>query len=45
MEFAHAVADHVIFMADGVIAESGTPEAVFSSERVKGFIGALSNKV
>jgi polar amino acid transport system ATP-binding protein len=29
MEFAHSVSDQVIFMADGVIAEQGTPEAVF----------------
>lgn len=29
MEFAHNVSDKVIFMADGVIAEQGTPEQVF----------------
>jgi polar amino acid transport system ATP-binding protein len=29
MEFAHSVSDQVIFMADGVIAEQGTPDQVF----------------
>jgi polar amino acid transport system ATP-binding protein len=29
MEFARSVSDQVIFMADGVIAEQGTPEDVF----------------
>ena len=29
MEFARHVADKVIFMADGVIEEEGTPEEVF----------------
>ena len=29
MEFARHVADKVIFMADGVIEECGTPEEVF----------------
>lgn len=31
MEFAKNVADKVIFMADGVIAEMGTPEEVFDN--------------
>ncbi len=31
MEFARNVADKVIFMADGVIVEQGTPEEVFGS--------------
>ena len=31
MEFAKNVADKVIFMADGVIEESGTPEEVFDN--------------
>ena len=31
--FASSVADHVIFMADGVIEEEGTPEQVFGSPR------------
>ena len=33
MEFARNVADRIIFMADGVIEEEGTPEQVFGSPR------------
>jgi ABC-type polar amino acid transport system ATPase subunit len=38
------VADHVIFMDDGVIAEEGTPDEVIShpkNERTKAFPGRL----
>ncbi len=41
MEFAKNVADKVIFMADGIIEEMGTPEEVFSnpkSEKTKAFL-------
>ena len=41
MEFAKNVADKVIFMADGVIEEEGTPEQVFDnpqSEKTKAFL-------
>ena len=41
MEFARNVADKVIFMADGVIEEMGTPEQVFDcpqSEKTKAFL-------
>ncbi|MFU0832467.1 MAG: Amino acid ABC transporter ATP-binding protein, PAAT family [Oscillospiraceae bacterium] len=41
MAFARDVADKVIFMADGVIVEQGTPEQVFGnaqSERTKSFL-------
>ena len=41
MEFAKSVADVVIYMADGVIEEIGTPEEVFdhpSSEKTRSFI-------
>ena len=31
MGFAKEVADRVIFMADGIIAEEGTPEEVFNN--------------
>ena len=31
MGFAQEVADRVIFMADGVIAEEGTPDEVFNN--------------
>ena len=33
MEFARGVADHVIYMADGVIEEEGTPEEVFGNPK------------
>ena len=46
MEFARSVADVVIYMADGVIEEMGTPEEVFEhprSEKTKAFLrGAAS---
>ena len=35
MEFARSVADVVIYMADGVIEEFGTPEEVFGNPRSK----------
>ena len=41
MEFAKSVADVVIYMADGVIEEMGTPEAVFDyprSEKTRAFL-------
>ena len=41
MEFAKSVADVVIYMADGVIEEIGTPEQIFDnpqSERTRAFI-------
>lgn len=41
MEFAKNVADKIIFMADGVIEEIGTPEEVFDnpkSEKTKAFL-------
>lgn len=41
MEFARNVADKVIFMADGIIEESGTPEEIFGnpkSEKLKSFL-------
>ena len=47
MEFAKSVADVVIYMADGVIEEMGTPEQVFEnpqSEKTRNFLrGALEN--
>lgn len=45
MEFAKNVADKVIFMADGVIEEEGTPEEVFEhtkSERTKTFFASYT---
>ena len=47
MEFAKSVADVVIYMADGVIEEMGTPEEVFDnpkSEKTRSFLqGAQEN--
>ena len=43
MAFARGVADKVIYMADGVIEEMGTPEEVFDhpkSEKTQAFLGA-----
>ena len=47
MEFARHVADKVIFMADGVIAEEGNAAEVFEnpqSEELKAFLGAAKRK-
>ncbi len=46
MEFARNVADVVIYMADGVIEEMGTPEQVFEnprSEKTKAFLHGAQN--
>ena len=41
MNFAKNVADHIIFMEQGVIAEQGTPDELFNSnnQRMKDFLG------
>ena len=47
MEFARSVADRVIFMADGVIEEMGTPEQVFDdpqSEKTRVFLRGAQEK-
>ena len=47
MEFARRVADKVIFIADGVIEEEGTPDEVFDtpkSEKTKNFLRSRENK-
>ena len=47
MGFAREVADRVIFMADGVITEEGTPEQIFDTpqqERTRAFLNATLNK-
>lgn len=44
MGFARQVADRIVFMADGQILESGTPEHFFNEpehERVKQFLGKI----
>lgn len=41
MDFAKSVSDKVVFMADGVIEEAGTPEQIFEnpqSEKTKSFL-------
>ena len=46
MEFAKCVADVVIYMADGVIEEMGTPAEIFDhprSEKLKNFLGGTQN--
>ena len=43
MEFARNVSDRIIFIADGVIEEEGTPEEIFGnpkSEKTKAFLSA-----
>ncbi len=47
MEFAKSVADVVIYMADGVIEEMGTPEDVFDrprSEKTRSFLRGAQEK-
>lgn len=46
MAFARDVADRVIFMDEGIIAEEGTPEEVFSDqagERIQMFLSRFNN--
>jgi polar amino acid transport system ATP-binding protein len=43
MDFAKSVSDKVIFMADGVIEEMGTPEVVFDNPRSPKTKAFLSN--
>ena len=46
MEFARNVADTIIYMADGVIEEMGTPEQVFDhpkSEKTRAFLNGAQN--
>ena len=46
MEFAKNVADRVIFMADGVIEEDGTPEEVLvnpKNDKIKSFLSVLKS--
>lgn len=47
MNFAKNVSDKVIFMADGIIEECGTPEEIFDnpkSQRLKDFLRSSLNK-
>ena len=45
MKFARDISDHVIFMADGVIAEEGDPEELFSHPKSPRLQAFLSNAV
>jgi len=45
MRLARDVANHIIFLHEGLIEEQGTPEAVFNqtkSARLKNFLSATS---
>lgn len=46
MEFARNISDRIIFMDKGVVAVSGTPEKVFSSDnrRMQEFLGKLKHE-
>jgi ABC-type polar amino acid transport system ATPase subunit len=47
MSFARDVADRVVFMDQGVIAEEGKPEAMFASpktERVRAFLKRYNDR-
>ena len=47
MGFARQVADRIVFMADGMILEEGTPDEFFenpSNERLKQFLGKIIRK-
>ena len=47
MDFARSVADKIIFVADGIIEEEGTPEQVLvnpKSEKIRSFLSVLDNK-
>ncbi len=48
MDFARAVSDKIIFMADGVIEEMGTPEEIFDapkSEKTRAFFVKATERV
>ena len=44
MGFAREVASRILFLADGIIAEEGTPQQIFNqpkTERLKGFLSKV----
>jgi len=44
MKFARSVANHIVFLHNGIIEEQGPPEAIFGapkSERLKKFISSI----
>ncbi len=47
MSFAKSISDKVVFMADGVIEEMGTPSDIFDnpkSQKLKNFLSAITNE-
>jgi polar amino acid transport system ATP-binding protein len=47
MGFAKKVSDKVVFMADGVIEEAGSPKKIFDnpkSEKLIHFLSSINNK-
>ena len=47
MSFAKSISDKVVFMADGVIEEIGTPSEIFDnpkSQKLKNFLSAITNE-
>ncbi|WP_085832989.1 amino acid ABC transporter ATP-binding protein [Clostridium merdae] len=45
MQFAHDVADHVIFMDGGIVLENGTPDEIFAhtqNERTRAFLSRFT---
>lgn len=47
MGFAKSVSDKILFMADGVVEEEGTPQEIFEnpkSEKLQQFLSAITNK-
>ena len=47
MGFAKNVSDKVIFMADGIVEEMGTPEQIFDapkSQKLQAFLSSITNK-
>ena len=46
MQFAREISDYIIFMADGMVVEEGTPEKIFTqseNERLRSFLSRYSN--
>ena len=45
MNFAKNVADHIVFMENGVIVKEGAPEELFTSDnqRIKEFLGKFQD--
>lgn len=47
MSFAKSISDKVVFMADGIIEEMGTPSEIFDnpkSQKLKNFLSAITNE-